>query len=651
MDFLGLFDPSEEDSDVGSSSGSLGSAGMSSPDSSSPESSLEESSSSELEQLPDQLPPEPQLGNIEYKLKLVSPSKHRFQHLVTQMKWRLREGQGEAIYEIGVEDSGLMTGLEPAEMTASLTTLHRMAAELGAAVTVLRERRVPAAPGGPERCVSEVLVRKVPNGIHSVDLRLSLTFDLYPVQVPDDIHSVDLRLSLTYDFDFGPVQEPDIHSVYLRLAVPDDIHSVDLRLAVLGNADVGKSTLLGVLTYGELDNGRGRSRLNIFRHLHEIRTGRTSSISHEILGFDSEGNTVDYSASPTAEEICEQSTKLVTFIDLAGHQKYLKTTVLGLTGYSPHHAMLVVSANSGIAGTTQEHVGLALALKVPMFIVVTKIDLTSAATLRHTLAALEAMVRGPGCGKQPLRVVDETSAAEAAAAPSDTVPVFSVSSVTGAGLPLLKKYLHALSPSTGATERKRLEQQLCEFQIDETYRISETGVVVGGLLTKGIITEGARLSLGPLEDGTFTPVRVSTIHRNRRPSRVVRAGQAASLAIDRDVPGLRRGMVLLAPQARPTACIYFQATVCAFRPQAICRRLQTTVHLGNVRQTAVIEGVFDSTDQLPANKTTSAMFKFYRQPEYVSVGDRLLFRLGRARGYGIGTVTQVFPCRQEEKMM
>ena len=54
----------------------------------------------------------------------------------------------------------------------------------------------------------------------------------------------------------------------------------------------------------------------------------------------------------------------MTFIDLAGHQKYLKTTVLGLTGYSPHHAMLVVSANSGIAGTTQEHLGLALALKV-----------------------------------------------------------------------------------------------------------------------------------------------------------------------------------------------------------------------------------------------------------------------------------------------
>ena len=97
MDFLGLFDPSEEDSDVsfsssssGSSLSSLGSAGLSSP---------EESSGSELEQLPDHLPPEPQLGNIEYKLKLVSPSKHRFQHLVTQVSYSTLSLV--CLYEIG----------------------------------------------------------------------------------------------------------------------------------------------------------------------------------------------------------------------------------------------------------------------------------------------------------------------------------------------------------------------------------------------------------------------------------------------------------------------------------------------------------------------------------------------------------------------
>ena len=42
------------------------------------------------------LPPEPQQGNVEYKLKLVNPTSQRLQHLVTQMKWRLREGQGRS---------------------------------------------------------------------------------------------------------------------------------------------------------------------------------------------------------------------------------------------------------------------------------------------------------------------------------------------------------------------------------------------------------------------------------------------------------------------------------------------------------------------------------------------------------------------------
>ena len=32
------------------------------------------------------LPPEPQIGNIEYKLKLINPSKQRFEHLVTQVR-------------------------------------------------------------------------------------------------------------------------------------------------------------------------------------------------------------------------------------------------------------------------------------------------------------------------------------------------------------------------------------------------------------------------------------------------------------------------------------------------------------------------------------------------------------------------------------
>lgn len=57
---------------------------------------------------------------------------------------------------------------------------------------------------------------------------------------------------------------------------------------------------------------------------------------------------VNYSDSRSAEEICESSSKMITFMDLAGHHKYLKTTVFGLTSYCPDFAMLVVGANTGI---------------------------------------------------------------------------------------------------------------------------------------------------------------------------------------------------------------------------------------------------------------------------------------------------------------
>lgn len=56
--------------------------------------------------------------------------------------------------------------------------------------------------------------------------------------------------------------------------------------------DAGKSSMLGVLVKGDLDDGRGRARVNLFRHKHEIETGRTSSVGMEIMGFDTTGKVV-----------------------------------------------------------------------------------------------------------------------------------------------------------------------------------------------------------------------------------------------------------------------------------------------------------------------------------------------------------------------
>ena len=75
----------------------------------------------------------------------------------------------------------------------------------------------------------------------------------------------------------------------------DESDFIEVRVAVVGNVDAGKSTLLGVLTNGILDDGRGNARQSLFRHKHEQESGRTSSVGNDILGFDQMGNVVNKS--------------------------------------------------------------------------------------------------------------------------------------------------------------------------------------------------------------------------------------------------------------------------------------------------------------------------------------------------------------------
>ena len=66
----------------------------------------------------------------------------------------------------------------------------------------------------------------------------------------------------------------------------------NIRVAVIGNVDSGKSTLTAVLACppGVTDDGRGTLREKVFNFTHEKSNGRTSSIAHEIVGFDHNGN-------------------------------------------------------------------------------------------------------------------------------------------------------------------------------------------------------------------------------------------------------------------------------------------------------------------------------------------------------------------------
>jgi hypothetical protein len=95
------------------------------------------------------------------------------------------------------------------------------------------------------------------------------------------------------------VQSTLVHSnkstqYFLIRQVPGHVHEIhELRICVVGNVDAGKSTLLGCLTHDCLDDGRGKARMHLFRHKHEVESGRTSSVGTEIMGLDSTGYTIN----------------------------------------------------------------------------------------------------------------------------------------------------------------------------------------------------------------------------------------------------------------------------------------------------------------------------------------------------------------------
>ncbi len=44
---------------------------------------------------------------------------------------------------------------------------------------------------------------------------------------------------------------------------------------------------------------------------------------------------------------CLMDAQVITLVDLAGHERYFKTTAYGLTGHLPDFACLIVGANAG----------------------------------------------------------------------------------------------------------------------------------------------------------------------------------------------------------------------------------------------------------------------------------------------------------------
>jgi GTPase len=302
------------------------------------------------------------------------------------------------------------------------------------------------------------------------------------------------------------------------------------------------------------DDGRGALREKVFNFTHEKENGRTSSIGHEIIGFDKDGSQVSSAKfkdpltakkKATWPEIVAGSSRIAQLIDLCGHEKYLKTTMFGLTGLYPHYCMLVVGANMGVSRMTREHLGITQGLKIPMFIVVTKIDLAPATVYAETIATLNKILKGAFCNLKPVVVKDAKNLDKIAEIiPSRSVcPIFPVSNVSGDGIELLKKFISKLpvyDPQAIAEEDGNfikgssagLEELVeSEFVVDSTYNVKNVGFVVGGTVTKGEVVLNSTLMMGPDKNGTFKGVLVKEIQENRVDIASAKRGQTVTILI------------------------------------------------------------------------------------------------------------------------
>ena len=58
----------------------------------------------------------------------------------------------------------------------------------------------------------------------------------------------------------------------------------------------------------------------------------------------------------------------------------------------------------GVSKMTKEHLGITLALKIPLFIVITKIDIAPKQVYENTLNKIKAIMSSPTIGKAPVVV-------------------------------------------------------------------------------------------------------------------------------------------------------------------------------------------------------------------------------------------------------
>ena len=441
-----------------------------------------------------------------------------------------------------------------------------------------------------------------------------------------------------------------------------------IRVAVIGNVDAGKSTLIGTLKSGILDDGRGQSRLFITKHKHEINTGRTSTITMHMIGYGQDGIPVRSLTNRTHpgssakvqfksdEEIAKEASNLVTLVDLAGHEKYLKTTIHGISSGMIDYALVLINASHGPNHMTRHHISLAVAFGIPIIVILTKTDSCPTHALKNTKDEIANIIRSPGVQKRSYQIKNQTDVAVVMDKMHAVVPVLSISSVSGDGVDLIHNLLSVLP------KRRRHQNKVgrdFEFLIDGLYNVTGVGTVVSGFVNAGKARVGETVWIGPLSDGSYIKTVIKSAQISRTNVNTVISGNSAGLsfALTKDQRKmLRKGMSVLAQPIPATRL--FEAELVIIKGSGVDGTTirigyETMAHILHVKQSVKIQNIellenglnkdpFVTEDEVVVRPGDRAKitFRFIHRKEYIRPGMRILFRDGHVRGVGVITETK-----------
>ena len=395
--------------------------------------------------------------------------------------------------------------------------------------------------------------------------------------------------------------------------------SNQFRIALLGTTLSGKTTLCSILT-------------------------DTNINTNEIL---------EKTSSATEFTYISNSNIQIKLLDLCGSESYLKNTLYGLTSLLPDYSMVVISGNNGLSQITKEHIGISLILKIPLFIVITKIDVTPKEILENTLEEIYSFISSPSFSQVNPRILSSDKFVQGSLrSPRPSLDIIKLSIHKQEDIILLKKYIEELALTSINNNKAPIIINKQFDKINTVYAISnilylknkkesdkkDTTTIINGILLKGLIHPGKNMFMGPDTKGDFHPVQINSIHNDKESIEKVKENFLCCLSITPLSPSYndmqRKGMILVsAENPLPKSYREFTAEIVVLHQYSTIKlKYFCVIYSQNIAQSAQV--IWLSKPIMKSGDVGKVKFLFAKYPECINIGDLIILFETRVRGVG-----------------